>query len=216
MRDVITIDGPSGAGKSTVSRLLAKKLGYRYLDTGALYRAVAWKVHAEGTDPESADALTGLLKKTRITCEDKKVMVDGADVTTQIRTPEIGELSSRLSAIPVVRKYLFEMQRHIGLEGNVVIEGRDIGTVIFPESENKFFIDASPEERARRRYEELKNKGLDVSLYDILDGIKKRDRRDSTRQSAPLKKTGSMVYVDTSSLSIDEVILNIMEALKTS
>ncbi|GMR03461.1 MAG: hypothetical protein BMS9Abin21_312 [Thermodesulfovibrionia bacterium] len=158
MKDIITIDGPSGAGKSTVSRLLAGRLGYKYLDTGALYRAVAWKVREENTDIEDKKKIGGILKKTKIVFNDDRVMVNGTDVTLQIRTPEIGELSSKISASPAVRKHLFAIQRQAGLKGKVVIEGRDIGTVIFPEAKNKFFLDAGIEERAGRRHRELKKK----------------------------------------------------------
>ncbi|MEF9437454.1 MAG: (d)CMP kinase, partial [Candidatus Mariimomonas ferrooxydans] len=133
MKDIITIDGPSGAGKSTVSRLLAGRLGYKYLDTGALYRAVAWKIREENTYIEDRKKIGDILKKTKIVFNDNRVMVNGTDVTLQIRTPEIGELSSKISARPDVRKHLFTIQRQIGLKGKVVIEGRDIGTVIFPE-----------------------------------------------------------------------------------
>jgi cytidylate kinase len=218
MRDVITIDGPSGAGKSTVSRLVAQKLGYKYLDTGALYRAVAWKVKEDGGSPEDEKYLTRLLEKINIAFDGDKITVDGIDITSQIRNPEIGELSSMLSAKPVVRERLFTLQREIGLKGKIVIEGRDIGTVIFPEAENKFFLDASLEERGRRRYKELKesrNIGTGVTLEATIESIKQRDKRDSTRQASPLKKTKDMIYIDTSNLTIEEVVAKIMGALKS-
>ncbi len=215
MKNVITIDGPSGSGKSTVSRLVAEKLGYGYLDTGALYRAVAWKVKEEKADIENVESLGKILKKIDITFDKKRIMVNGTDVTSRIRDPDIGELSSRVSAKPAVRKHLFTVQRQIGLKGNVVIEGRDTGTVIFPESENKFFLDASIEERSRRRYEELKKSGS-VELDSIIEGIKTRDKRDSTREHSPLKKTADMIYIDTCHLSVEEVVKNIIGALKKS
>ncbi len=216
MKDIITIDGPSGAGKSTVSRLLAKRLGYKYLDTGALYRIVAWKVKEESANPEDEKNLINILEKINITLEGKKIMVNGTDVTSQIRDPEIGELSSRVSARPIVRKHLFTIQRQIGLKGKVVIEGRDIGTAIFPEAKNKFFLDASPEERVRRRYEELKKKGAEITLKDTLESIKKRDKRDSTRQSSPLRRTKDMTYIDTSNLAVEEVVTKIITILDKS
>jgi cytidylate kinase len=213
-RDVITIDGPSGAGKSTVAKLLAKRLGYRYLDTGALYRAVAWRVKDKGTDPNDEETLKEILQETEITFNEDRIMVNGVDVTSQIRTQEIGELSSLLSAKPAVRAHLFSLQRETGLKGRVVIEGRDIGTTILPEAENKFFLDASLEERAKRRYKELKDKNPHVTIEAIIEEIKKRDLRDSTRKDSPLRRTKDMVYIDTSNLTVEEVIARIIENLK--
>lgn len=221
MKDIITIDGPSGAGKSTIAKLLAQKLGYSYLDTGALYRAVAWKIKEEKADSENEKELRAILKKTKIVFGGNSVKVNGTDVTSQIRSPEIGELSSKVSAKPIVREHLFTVQRQIGLKGKVVIEGRDIGTVIFPEAKHKFFLDASPEERGKRRHEELKknNCGLsalaEITVENTIESIKKRDERDSTRKNSPLKKTGDMIYIDTGNLTIEEVIEKILGALKT-
>ncbi len=214
MKDVITIDGPSGAGKGTVSKLIAKKLGYKYLDTGALYRAVAWKVRKEKADTDDEENLKQILKNIDITFNGEKIAVDGADVTTEIRTGEIGELSSQVSAKPVVRDGLFSLQREICLQGKVVIEGRDTGSTIFPEAENKFFLDASIEERARRRYEEFKVKDPEITMKMTIEDIKKRDLRDSSRGNSPLKKTEDMVYIDSTNLSIEEVVANIVENLK--
>ena len=215
MKDIITIDGPSGAGKSTVSRLLAKRLGYKYLDTGALYRAVAWKIKKENADIYDEKSLRNTLEKINITLNGDGIMVDGTDVTSEIRSPEIGELSSKASAKPAVRERLFTIQREFGLKGKIVIEGRDIGTVIFPEAENKFYLDASPEERGMRRFKELKEKNSDIKLEATIDDIKKRDNRDSTRQASPLKRTQDMIYIDTTNLSLEEVVTKIMESLKT-
>ena len=221
MKDIITIDGPSGAGKSTIAKLLAQKLGYSYLDTGALYRAVAWKIREEKADPENEKKLKALLQETDIVFEGNSVKVNGTDVTSRIRSPEIGELSSKVSGKPIVREHLFTVQRQIGLKGKVVIEGRDIGTVIFPEAKHKFFLDASPEERGKRRHEELKknNSGLSalagITVENTIESIKKRDERDSTRKNSPLKRTKDMIYIDTNNLAIEEVIKNILGALKT-
>ena len=214
MKEVITIDGPSGSGKSTISKLLAARLGYKYLDTGALYRAVAWKVKEEGVEIDDEEALDRLLKNIDINLTDNKISVNGVDVTAHIRTAEIGELSSRVSAIPSVRKYLFSMQREAGMRGKVVIEGRDTGTVIFPEAENKFFLDASIEVRAGRRVNDLKTDGAEITIEETVRDLKKRDTRDSTRESSPLKKTGDMVCIDSTGLTIDEVINEIMLELK--
>ena len=214
MKEVITIDGPSGSGKGTVSRIVAKRLGYSYLDTGALYRAAAWKAKQENIDPDSDNELKKILDKISITFTDEKIFVDGIDVSKDIRTAEIGELSSRVSARPVVRKGLFSLQRDICMKGKVVIEGRDTGTTIFPEAENKFFLDAGVKERARRRFEELKLKDPDVTLEQTIEDINKRDSRDSSRESSPLEKTDDMVYIDSTELSIDEVVERIIGSLK--
>ncbi len=231
MKDIITIDGPSGAGKSTVSKLLAQKLGYKYLDTGAFYRAVAWKIKNDNVDPEDEKNLSNALKEIYITFEGDRVMVNGTDVTSQIRTPEVGELSSRVSAKPIVRQCLYAIQREIGLKGKAVIEGRDIGTVIFPEAKNKFFLDANLKERGRRRYKELedrvqikngkghkgfKNKNPEISLKATIEDINKRDKRDLTRRDSPLKRTPDMIYIDTGNLTVEEVATKILGALRTS
>ena len=214
MKDVITIDGPSGSGKGTIARLLAKKLGYRYLDTGALYRAVAWKAGEDKIDINNKDTLKNMLEKIRITFEDERVIVDGQDISSEIRTGEIGELSSRVSARPSVRAALFNIQREMCLKGKVVIEGRDTGTTICPESENKFYLDADVEERARRRFRELTLKDPGITMEQTIEDIKKRDLRDSSRESSPLTKTDDMVYVDSTGLEIDEVVSFIKNNLK--
>ena len=210
----ITFDGPSGSGKSTISKLLAKKLGYKYLDTGALYSAVAWKVNEEDVEIDDEEALNEVLNNIDINLTDKKIFVNGMDVTALIMTAEIGELSSLVSARPAVRDYLFSIQREAGMRGKVVIEGRDTGTAIFPEAVNKFFLDASIEERARRRSNDLKNDDPGITIEKTVRDLKKRDTRDSTRESSPLKKTGDMVCIDSTSLTIDEVINEIMRELR--
>ena len=213
---MITIDGPSGAGKGTVSRVLAGKLGYKYLDTGALYRAVAWKVLKEQVDPDDDDLIKKILRNMSIAFKADRIYIDGVDVTLDIRTGEIGELSSRVSAKPAVREGLFSLQREMGLQGRVVIEGRDTGTVIFPEAENKFYLDASLQERARRRYEELKVTDPEISLEKTIEDIRKRDARDSSRKDAPLMKTKDMIHIDSTHLSIEEVVTKIIDHLETA
>ena len=214
MKDVITVDGPSGSGQGTISRLLAKRLGYSYLDTGALYRSVAWKIKHNGADPDNEEALKKVLDEIDISFNGEKVFVNGTDVSAAIRTAEIGELSSKVSAIPMVREGLFSIQRDMGLKGKVVIEGRDTGTAIFPESENKFYLDASIKERARRRFEELKLKDPDITIEQTIEDIKKRDHRDSTRESSPLLRTDDMAYIDSTDLKIEEVVEAIINSLK--
>ena len=214
MKNVITIDGPSGSGKGTVARILARDLGYSYLDTGALYRSVAWKAEQEKIDIDNEEMLNNLLQEISIAFEDEHVMVNGQDISAEIRTGKIGELSSRVSAKPSVRAALFNIQREICVQGKIVIEGRDTGTTIFPESENKFYLDADVEERARRRFEELKIKDPGITLEKTIDDIRKRDRRDSSRESSPLIKTDDMVYVDSTGMTIDEVVCFIKTILK--
>ena len=214
MKNVITIDGPSGAGKGTVAKALTAKLGYKYLDTGALYRAIAWKARKEKISSDNISSVKIMMENTNIKITTDRIMVDDLDVTSDIRTNEIGELSSRISALPVVRKGLFNIQKEICLQGNVVIEGRDTGTTIFPEAENKFFLDASLEERARRRYEELKTQSTDITIESTMADIKKRDMRDSSRKNSPLKKTADMIQIDSTNMSIKEVVATIIENLK--
>ncbi len=214
MKNVITIDGPCGAGKGTVAKALAKKLGYNYLDTGALYRAIAWKARKEKISPDNISSIKIMIENTDIRITNDRITVDNVDVTSEIRTNEIGELSSRVSALPVVRKRLFNIQKEICLKGNVVIEGRDIGTTIFPDAENKFFLDASLEERARRRYEELKTHSPDITIKSTMEDIRKRDLRDSSRKTAPLKITDDMIQIDSTKMSIKEVVLTIIKNLK--
>jgi cytidylate kinase len=214
MKNVITIDGPSGAGKGTVAKALARELGYKYLDTGALYRAIAWKARKEKISSDDISSVKIMMENTNIKINNDKLMVDDVDVTSDIRTNEIGELSSRISALPVVRRGLFNIQKEICLQGNVVIEGRDTGTTIFPEAENKFFLDASLEERARRRYEELKNQSVDMTIESTIADIRKRDIRDSSRKNSPLKKTDDMIQIDSTNMGIKEVVATIIENLK--
>jgi cytidylate kinase len=214
MKNVITIDGPSGSGKGTVARILARRLGYKYLDTGALYRAVAWKAREEQIGTDNEESLRKLVKTIRIDFNGERIFVDDRDISSEIRTAEIGELSSQVSARPAVREGLFEIQRGLCLEGSVVIEGRDTGTTIFPETRNKFFLDAGLEERARRRYKELIIKGPAATMDSTIEDIKKRDMRDSSRKTSPLKQTDDMIYIDSTGLSIEQVVEEIIKNLK--
>ncbi len=215
MKNVITIDGPSGSGKGTVSRKLAEKLGFKYLDTGALYRAVAWQVDSQGISPDDSNAMKHLLENINITFEGSGILVNNTDVSAQIRTAHIGELSSQVSALPQVRQRLFSIQRDMGLAGNVVIEGRDTGTAIFPEALNKFYLDAAPEERAKRRFRELKDKHPGMTLEQTLADINKRDERDSTRERSPLRRTEDMIYIDSTGMTIDEVVSGMIKHISS-
>lgn len=207
---IVAIDGPSGAGKSTVGKMLARELGYIYIDTGAMYRALGWKAVKEGVKLKEGPELKDLCSRTDVTLRqdsgELRVYVNGEDVSPYIRTPQMSMAASAISAQPSVRARLLELQRQMGRGGGVVLEGRDIGTVVFPEAGAKFYLDADPVQRAERRYAELKAKGEDVSLERIIEEVKKRDYDDSHRAIAPLKKADDAVVVDSSRMSAEEVV----------
>jgi len=206
---LITIDGPAGAGKSTVSRRLAEDLGYRYVDTGALYRAVALAALEAGVSPEEDERLGALIESLSvqfvIVNSDTRLLLNGRDITGRIRTPEVSMMASAVSARPVVRAWLLSIQRGMGREKAAVFEGRDMGTVVFPDADVKFFLDASAQVRALRRYEELKGPGKQ-SLTQVEEDMARRDRNDSTRDIAPLRAAMDSIRIDSSNLSITEVI----------
>ncbi len=210
---VVTIDGPSGGGKSTVSRLLAAKLGFTYLDTGAMYRAVAYSCQQADIDLENESGLTDFLNSLHITLSpaeavdsDVGVQVNGKEVGVLLRTPEMGMLASKVSAHPPVRTYLTTLQQEIGAGGNIVAEGRDIGTVVFPQAAWKFYLDAQPEVRMRRRAAQLREQGVEVDEQQLLDQIIKRDKDDSERTIAPLKQAPDALYIDSSGKSVEKVL----------
>jgi CMP/dCMP kinase len=208
-RPIITIDGPAGAGKSTISKLLASRLSCVYLDTGALYRAVAYQLkHGgwNGIEETVGDSLRMLKISLRNEDGSFRIVVNGEDVSEKIRTEEIGSLASKISAIPQVRKNLLPVQREMAAEGGLVAEGRDMGTVVFPTADVKFFLDASPEERARRRYLEMISKGEKVNLKDIEIDMLRRDNQDRLRSIAPLKIPENAFVIDSSKLSIPQVV----------
>ena len=221
-KNIITIDGPSGAGKSTISKLLAAKLHYTYLDTGAMYRVVGLQVERAGLDLEAEGAredLVQLLVGLGMTLapgeegKDTRAFLNGEDVSDAIRTPEMAMVASRVSAQAEVRKKLTEMQRTIGKNGAIVAEGRDMGTIVFPDAMHKFFLDASPEERAQRRQKQLAENGQKVEFQEILAQIQKRDRADSGRSLAPLQPAEDAVITDSSEMSIDEVVSFMLAAV---
>lgn len=211
---IIAIDGPAGVGKSTVARLLALRLGYLYLDTGALYRAMAWKVQDAGLSPDDHRAIAALLPKTmlQMACgpEQSHVLLDGRDITGELRTPGVTAVASVVSAIPAVREWLLPVQRQIGAEGCVVAEGRDIGTRVFPEADVKFFLEADADVRATRRHRELVAAGHAVQFDQTKRDLTGRDDRDRSRAVAPLIPAPDAERVDTSSMPVEEVVAHMM------
>jgi len=219
--DIITIDGPAGSGKSTIGKLVAEELDYLYFDTGIMYRAVTYAAIRDGIDIQDERSITQLARVANIDLRtptiadgrDSDVLLEEQDVTWEIRSPEVDANVSIVAAYPEVRKALGEKQRHIGLNGKVVMVGRDIGTVILPEADLKIYLDASLEERANRRYKELINRGEDVEYYAILSMLRERDRIDSTRDFAPLKPADDAIVIDSDKLNIQEVFTKIFEII---
>jgi CMP/dCMP kinase len=215
---IIAIDGPSAAGKSTLAKRIAKDLGFTYLDTGGMYRALALKVLREGIDIGNDEALAELIGRTDINlvATDGKlnVLLDGEDVSHEIRTPEVSQMASKASALKVVRRWMLVLQRAFGKRGSVVAEGRDVGTVVFPDAEVKIYLDASVEERARRRVEELRNAGRQVSLDETLREMGERDKRDSERDLAPLRKANDAIVIDSTSLDAEVLAQNVMQQIR--
>jgi cytidylate kinase len=215
---IVAIDGPSGAGKSTLSKLLARAVGYLHLDTGAMYRAVALAARRAGIDPEDQVSLERLCRDIDITFArssgSDRVMLNGEDVSADIRTPEVSLLTSRISAVPAVRDAMVRLQRQMGEAGGVVLEGRDIGTVVFPEAEVKFFLSASARERGRRRYEELKGKGMEVDLETTIAEVEARDAADSARAHSPLLQAADAIPVDSTNMGIEEVLAHMQRVVQ--
>ena len=209
---IVAIDGPAGAGKSTVAKAVAKRLGYRYMDTGAMYRALAWKVMRRGADPSDEGALESILETTVVDLgADEAVWLDGTDVSGEIRTAEVGQMASQVSGIGIVRRRMADLQRSMGRSGGVVADGRDMGTVVFPEAEVKIYLDASPETRAQRRFRELAGQDPALTLEQTLADVMRRDRRDKERAVAPLRKADDAVLIDSTRLSVAAVVAKILE-----
>ncbi len=215
----IAIDGPAGAGKSTMARRVAKDLGFVYVDTGAIYRTVGYHMDFYGIGPRDTDGVTRLIGDVNIEIKYdeagvQRMILNGHDVTDEIRTPEMSAIASAISAQKVVREYLLEMQRELARTHNVVMDGRDIGTVVLPGADVKIFLTASPEVRARRRFDELTAKGEKVTYEKVLEDIQKRDEQDTNRKIAPLRQARDAVLLDTSELDIEGAVAAIESIVK--
>lgn len=216
-RPLIAIDGPSGSGKSTAARRLAKELGFTYLNTGAMYRALALAVSEAAIkpdDPKLEEHIAPILKSIEIAFDGKRVLLNGRDISSDIKRPDISELASTYSTLAAVRSRMRELQRTIGEPGGVVMEGRDIGTAVFPDAEVKFFLDADPAVRAERRYAELVEKGTTTSRDAVLRELIVRDQRDSGRELAPLRRADDAIVIDTSKMPVDQVVSALRERIQ--
>ncbi|MDY2960096.1 MAG: (d)CMP kinase [Hornefia sp.] len=210
----IAIDGPSGAGKSTIAKAVAQKLGMEYVDTGAMYRAVGYKMKEKNVSSEDLEEVGKVLESTEIDFNDGIIYLDGKDVSGRIRTPEMSQIASVYSALPPVREKLLSVQRDIGHRKSVVMDGRDIGTNVFKDAQHKFFLTATAEERANRRFLELKAKGEDVEYKSILEDIEARDYKDINRKLNPLRKAEDAIEVDSTNMTIEEVVKFILDRIK--
>lgn len=209
-RLVIAIDGPSGAGKGTVARAIAMELGYRHVDSGAMYRAVGWKALRDGVPLEDEAAVAALATDARIEVSSTRVTIDGADVTREIRTPEIDRAAAGVARLPRVRSVLVERQRQMGANGGIVMEGRDIGTVVFPDADVKLYLDASPQERARRRASDAAHTGVPAAVSEVASQLTQRDEIDRTRAASPLYAAADALVVDTTGRSVDDVVRDVL------
>ncbi len=215
MSFIVAIDGPAGAGKGTITKLVGQKLGLVNIDTGATFRCVALNMIQEHIDITEEEKIREMLNKMNIEMHpDGKIFLNGEEVTKRIRENDVNKFVSPISVLSIVRNKLLEVQRKIAEGKNVIMEGRDIGTVVFPNADVKIYLDATPEERARRRVIQNQEKGIECSYEEVLAGIKDRDKRDSTRKIAPLKKAEDAIYVDSTNLSVEQVVEKIIEIIK--
>jgi len=217
-KPVVAIDGPAASGKSTTARMVARRLGYLWVDTGAMYRALALKALREGIRPDDRERLKEMVDRTDVYLEERdgglRVFLDGEDVTEAIRSPEVTRAVSWVCTFPFVRQAMMRLQREMACGGGVVMEGRDIGTVVVPDAEVKVFLDADIKERARRRWKELGERGVNVSLEEVERELAERDRKDAEREHAPLRRAPDAIVVDTTDLSIDEQVDRIVQMIK--
>ena len=206
MKICVAIDGPAGAGKSTIAKLVAKQFNLMYINTGAMYRAVALKAMENGLTPKNVDEICNLIKKMKMKFENDDLILDGENIQDKITVPEISAMVSAYASIPEVRKILVELQRNMSKEFDVIMDGRDIGTVVLKDSPFKFFLTATPEERANRRYKELQDRNIECSYDEILKDIIERDYKDTHRETDPLKKADDAIEIDSTSLDINGVV----------
>ncbi len=216
---IIAIDGPAGAGKSTIAKIVAGELGFLYIDTGAMYRALTLKAIEEKVDAQDAAGLIELARHSAIDLKNDaggslEIFLDGRDVSALIRQPRITKLVSDIAKIKGVREVMLGLQRKLGKLRDSVLDGRDIGTVVFPDADRKFYIDAHPEERTRRRHKELKELGQEINPEEVAKDIKNRDTIDSTREFAPLKKADDAIYIDTTNMTIEEVVKEVLSRIR--
>ena len=215
MSFIVAIDGPAGAGKGTITKLVGEKLELINIDTGATFRCVTLNMLQEQIDIQEEDKIKEMLDKINIKMEHNgKIFLNGEDVTRRIRENDVNNFVSPVSVLPIVRNKLLEVQRSIAEGKNVIMEGRDIGTVVFPNADVKIYLDATAEERAKRRVLQNQEKGIESSYEEVLEGIKDRDKRDSTRKIAPLKKAEDAIYVDSTNLSIEQVVEKIIQIIE--
>lgn len=211
---IIAIDGPSGAGKGTVARAVARELGYRHVDSGAMYRAVGWKALQDGIPLENEPLVAQVARESSIDPAMSRVLIDGHDVTRAIRTPEIDRAAAAVARLPSVRAVLVERQRAMGEGGGIVMEGRDIGTVVFPRADVKIYLDASPEERARRRANDPAHTGVPAGVAEVATLLTERDQSDRTRAASPLFAATDAVVIDTTGKGVDEVVEEVLEVVR--